>query len=188
MFEALDDIGTKGTLTVMLISIMVIFMSGLFFAGTYFLMDTVQTKFLDVDCDIPNNLYVDNCQELFDLSINPFLDLKDILIWFSYFFIFALVIAMLLLGYKSGKNPVMIGVLLLITIVFTYLGIEMSNIYRTLLENPFMYSILQPFTIYNKIMLNFPWFIGFLGLLSMALSIVNYQRTSINTPTSDLNY
>jgi len=116
------------------------------------------------------------------------LNLKPIIILFSYLFIFSLVFAMVLLGYKNGENPVMIGVIFIITAVFTYFGLEISNIYRGMLTSEYFYQMMTPFTIYNKIMLNFPWFIAFVGLASLTLSIVNYQRARVNTPTSDLNY
>lgn len=184
----LEDMQNKGSVVVMLLSIAAIFLSGIFFGITYFLMDTVDVALQDIDCEIPDNAYADNCQELLEISIYPFLALKSILVWFSYFFIFTLVIGMLVVGYNSGNSPAMMGLLLVVTLVMTYVGIEMSNIYRTLLENPTMLSMMTDFNIYNKVMLNFPLFIAIVGLASMALGIVNYQKARVNTPTSDLDY
>ena len=183
-----DFLENKGSLYAILIAIFVIFISGLFFGVSYYVMDTVQTQLETVECDIPNNLYFDDCQGMFALSIYPMLGLKSIFVWFSYIFIFALVLGILVLGYKSGKSPMMVGFLFVITLVFTYLGIEVSNIYRNMLTNDIIYSMLTPFPIYNKIMLNFPWFIGFVGLLSMALSIVNFQRSKVNAGSTELDY
>jgi len=44
------------------------------------------------------------------------------------------------------------------------------------------------FTVYNRVMLYFPWFVFFVGLMSVLLSIVNYQRTKTNNPREELNY
>jgi len=90
------------------------------------------------------------------------------------------------MSYKSGKSPAMMPVLILTTILFTYLGIELSNAYRVMLENPLFFSMMTPFNIYNKIILNFPWFIGVIGLITSGISIVNYQKVKPNS--GDLDY
>lgn len=170
----------------MILSIMAIFFSGIFFGGTYFLFDTLDDSLHGIDCTIEDNVYFDTCQDWFELAIYPFLGLRSIIIWFSYFFIFALVIGMFVMSYKSGKSPVMMPVLILITILFTYLGIELSNAYRVMLDNPLFFSMMTPFNIYNKIILNFPWFIGVIGLITSGISIVNYQKVKPNS--GDLDY
>ena len=83
-----------------------------------------------------------------------------------------------------------LGLLIVFVIILTYFGIEISNIYRTMLEIEVFNDIMTPFTVYNKVMLNFPWFSFLVGLLSVTLGIVNYQRTTVNQiPTRDeLNY
>lgn len=165
-----------------------IFIGGALMGITYFIMDYTETQFRDIDCEIPNNVFFDNCQDMFELSVYPFFALKNIIVWFNYFFIFAVVLGMLIVGYQSGKNPALIGMLLIFSIFITYLGIELSNAYRTMIENPLFYSMMTEFTIYNKIMLNFPVFIGVISILSVLLSIVNFQKARVNTPTSDLDY
>jgi hypothetical protein len=151
-------------------------------------MDSVQTAFETTDCVIENNVLVSSCQELFALGLYPFLALKDILVWVSFFFIFALVLGMLVLGYKSGKSPVLMGYLLVIVIVMTYLSIHISNIYRELLANEVFRGLVVNFTVYNRIMMYFPWFIFIITLLATMLGIVNYQKSSVNSKTDDLNY
>jgi len=47
---------------------------------------------------------------------------------------------------------------------------------------------MTPFVVYNKIMLYFPWFIFFTGILSVMLSIVNFQKTYVNKGSDALNY
>jgi hypothetical protein len=182
----LDSIQSRGGLIAIVMSILAIFLSGLFFGGTYFIFTTVQDSLEGVDCVITDNVYFDTCQDWFAMSIYPFLSLKSIIVWFSYFFIFALVLGMFVMSYKSGKSPALIGVLILSTFVLAYFGIELSNVYRTMLDNPLFYEMMTPFNIYNKIMINFPWFIGIIGLLTSGISIVNYQKVKPNE--GDLDY
>lgn len=182
------DVASRGSLYVIIMSIMAIFLSGIFFGATYYVLDTVEDAFRASDCTISNNVYVDSCQDLWELSLYPFFALKELLIWFSFFFIFALTLGMLVLGYKSGKSPVLLGLLIVFVIVLTYGSIEISNIYRTMLETDIFRTMMLQFTVYNKIMMNFPWFIFVVSLLSVLLSIVNYQRTKVNSSEDELNY
>jgi len=92
---------------------------------------------------------------------------------------------MLVAGYQSGKSPVLLGVLILFVVIITYAGIEFANIYRTMLEVPAFLSMVTPFVIYNKIMLNFPWFVFITGLFSAILGIVNFQRSNVNDVTPE---
>lgn len=188
MFEALDDIKKYGSVITIVISFILIAISGALMGFTYYTLETVQTGFESTDCVIQNNTLVESCQDLWTISIYPFLNLKDVLIWFSFFFIFALVIGMLLYGYQSGKSPVMMGVLMVFIIGLTYLSIEISNMYRTMLENEIFRNMMIDFTVYNKIMLNFPWFCFFVGLFSVTLSLVNYQKVKTNKFEEDLDY
>ena len=188
VFEGLDNIKQYGSITLVIISILAIFVSGIFFRATYYVMDITQTAFQANDRVIENNVYVGSCQDLWSLSVYPFLALKDILIWFSFFFIFALVLGMLIVGYQSGKSPVLLGLLVVFVMVITYLGILISNVFRTMLENDIFRAMMTDFTVYTKIMLNFPWFVFFVGLLSVMLSVVNYQKISVNQDTEINNF
>ena len=188
MIEVLDDLKKYGIFVAVLICIGFIACSGIFFGITYYIMDTTQTSFESMDCVIDNNTLVTSCQDLWDMSLYPFLALKEILIWFSYFFIFGLVIAMLILGYHSGKSPVLMGMMVVFIGGVTYLGIELSNMYRTMLENDMFRAMMVDFTVYNKIMLYFPWFCFFVGLFAVILSIVNFQRTIVNVEDKNLDY
>ena len=188
MFNSFEDVKRYGSLTIVILSIFAIFMSGIFFGITYYVMDVTEDAFESMDCVIENNVFVGSCQELWELSIYPFFALKDLLIWFSYFFIFALVIGLLILGYQSGKNPILLGLLVVFIIVLTYIGIEVSNVYRTMLETELFRTMMIEFTVYNKVMLYFPYFTFFVGLMSTLLSLVNYQRVKVNSSTEELNY
>ena len=188
MLDALDDMKKYGAVGAILISIFAILISGFFFGASYYVMENIETAFENTDCVIENNVFVENCQDLWELSIYPFLALREILVWFSFFFIFALVISILVLGYQSGNSPVLMGVLMVVIAVISYIAIEVSNIYRTLLENALFRDMMTEFTVYNKIMLYFPWFMFIVSLFALTMGIVNWQKTRVNTPTSDLNY
>ena len=188
MLESLDNFKKYGAIGAILISIFAILISGIFFGATYYVMDQVDTAFQNTDCVIENNVFVENCQELWDLSIYPFLALRELLVWISFFFIFALAMGILVLGYQSGKSPVLMGFLVLIVSVVSYLAIEVSNIYRTLLENEMFRNMMVEFTVYNKVILYFPWFIFIISLFAFMMGIVNWQRTRVNSPENELDY
>lgn len=188
MINPLLDLEKKGVYLSVFISIIVIFVSGLFFGVTYFVMDTTHDTFLTTDCVINDNVFVDSCQDLFGLALYPFLAMKSILIWSSFFFMFGLVFSLLILGYRSGSSPVMLGVMVVFIAGMTYFAILLGNIYRSLVDVAIFRDMMVPFTVYNKIMLNFPWFIFFVGLFAVVLGVVNFQKTSINTPEGELNY
>lgn len=172
----------KTPIVLMALSIIAIFLSGLFFSVSYYIIDQFQDKIEAVDCDLSATGHYSTCQEWFADTFYNVLNLKSFLITFSYIFIFVLVLGMLIVGYQTGGKPVYMGLYFIVVMVLTYGAILISNIHRTFLENSIVYDILQPFTIYNKIMLNFPWFVGFIGLISVGMSIVNYQRVKVNEP------
>ena len=183
-----NNVVSKGGIFLLVVSFIFIAVSGLFFAGVYFMMDNVNTAFLTANCDIANNSIVSNCQELWELSLYPFLALKEVLIWASFISIFALVAGLLIFGYQSGTRPTLLGFLVIVEILFTYGSLHIANIYRTLIENDIVRGMLSDFTVYNKIMLNFPWFVFIVSLFSLALGVVNWQRTNINTSANTLDY
>lgn len=176
------DPRNKSPIVLIIVSVIAIFVSGLFFGFSYFVMDQVQDSFEAVNCNIPSTDGYTTCQEWFEGTFYNILNLKGLLITFSYIFIFVLVLGMLVVGYRSGGKPVFMGIYWVVSLLLTYGALLISNVYRTFLENTIIYDMMQPFTIYNKIMLNFPWFVGFISLMSIGLSIVNYQRVKENTP------
>jgi len=188
MFESFEEYRDQGIVMVILLSVISIAVSGLWFGFLYFTLDSVNDAFLSVDCVIENNTLVSSCQELFSLALYPFLALKDVFVWVSFFFIFALVIGMLVLGYRSGKSPVLMGYLVVIVMAMTYLAIHISNIYRELLVNDVFRSMMVEFGVYNQIMMNFPWFVFIVTLMAALLGIVNYQKSAVNKETDDLDY
>lgn len=183
-----EDVMRYGNIAVIIVSLLAIAISGIFFGITYFFLDTIQTSMEGVSCDIPNNGIWSNCQEMFEMAAYPFLNLKDIFIWASFFFIFVLVIGLLVLGYQSGYKPVYLGFLALMELFITYGSLYVANIYGTLVSNSTINSIMTPFTVYNRIMLNFPRFVFVVSLFSIAFGLVNWQRTRVNTSDGELDY
>ena len=188
MFESFTKFRDKGLIMVILLGIISLALSGIWFGFVYFTMDSVHDAFLTTDCVIENNTLVDSCQDLFGLALYPFLALKDVLIWVSFFFIFALALGMLFLGYRSGTSPVLMGYLTVIVVVMTYLSIHIANIYQTLMANTIFRNMMVEFTVYNRIMQSFPWFIFIITLMSVLLGIVNYQKSAINSRQGNLEY
>ena len=113
MFDVLDNPRGKNSIILLMFSILLIFVSGIIFGILHYTMATAEVAFENSDCTIENNVYVSSCQDLWDLAIFPFLDLRSILVWGSFFYIFGITLSMLLIGYQSGKNPVLLGLLVL---------------------------------------------------------------------------
>jgi len=178
----------KSSIMLVVTGIILIAVSGLLFSGMYFFMDTVQNGLLSTDCTIQGNAFFDDCQEMFALAVYPFLNLKTVLVYLSFFSIFILTIGMLLIGYQSGTKHSLMGVLILIEIVIVYGAIEIANIYRTLLDNSVIQSAMIPFGVYNTVMLYFPWFVFIISLFSIALGIVNWQQSPVNRVNEELDY
>lgn len=182
-----DVSSSKGTIALVITGLLMIAVSGLFFAGIYFFMNTIQTGLLTTSCDIPGNVFFNDCAGMFEMIVYPFLNLKIILIYLSFFSIFILTIGMLLMGYKSGTNPALLGAFVLLEVIITYGSIHIANIYRLLLDNEIIRNAMIPFSVYNTIMLYFPWFVFIISLFALTLGIVNWQKTPVNK-VSELDY
>lgn len=184
----LNDMLKYGNIGVVLISIVLIAVSGLWFGFLYWGLDNIQSGFEGTDCTIEGNGLWSTCQEMWETALYPFLEMREILVWLSFLFIFTLVLAMLLLGYQSGFNPAMLGLLAAFELLLTYASLYVGNIFRVFISNETIRDMLVEFSVYNKIMMNFPWFVFIVSLFSIALGLVNWQRTRVNTSTSDLDY
>lgn len=183
-----DIRSAKSSITLIVTGIILIAISGLVFAGIYFFMDTIQDGLLSADCEISGNVFFTNCQEMWTMIVYPFLNLKVVLVYLSFFSIFILTIGMLLIGYQSGTKPSMLGVLVLIEILIVYGAIPISNIYRTLLDNEIIRNAMIPFKVYNTLMLYFPWFVFIISLFALILGVVNWQRSPVNRVSDELDY
>lgn len=184
----LNDMLRYGNIGVVLISLVMIAASGIFFAFAYWGLDTLQDGFEGTECVITNNSFASSCQDLWAKALYPFLEMREIFLWLSIFFIFVLVISMLMLGYQSGFKPATLGFLAMFELLITYGSLYVANIYRIFAANDVLRGMLSPFTVYNKVMLNFPWFVFVVSLFSIALGIVNWQRARTNTATGELDY
>jgi len=178
----------KSGMILVITGIILIAISGLFFSGIYFIMDTTQDSLLSSNCVIEGNVFFDDCQGMWALAVYPFLSLKTILVYLSFFSIFILTIGMLLIGYKSGTKPSLLGVLVLIEILIVYGSIHIANIYITLLDNEIIRNAMIPFRVYNTFMLYFPWFVFIISLFSLVLGVVNWQRSPVNKDMGELDY
>lgn len=167
----------------------VIIASGLVLGIIGYMMEVTNTALLGTNCTISGNTLVGSCQELFSLSVYPFLALRTLFIWISYFAIFASVIGILVAGYSSGTSPVMMGLMVLIDSIMVYVSIYVSNMYRTLLENDIIRYAVADYSVYNRVMLYLPWFFFIVSIFAIMISIVNYQKVRVNGGgTSSLDY
>lgn len=167
---------TKKQLLYNTLAVFAIFLSGLFMALSYYVLTAIEAALTSVNCLIPNNLYFSTCQEWFALSIYPALELRYILLFASYFYIFGIVIGLFYIGFKTRKHPSLFVVHMILSIIFGYLALEISNVYRILLQNPLMYEVLTPFVIYNKIMIYFPQFIFFVIFVSGIIGLMGIAK------------
>jgi len=161
-----------------IIVMFIIAVSGFFMAISYFIMQTLETAFRSVDCLIPQNIYFESCQEWFTMVLYPVLELKSLFIFASYFFIFGIVFGLFYMGFRTKKHPALLIVHIISSIIIGYLAIEIGNIYRLLISNPFMYDMMIPFVIYNKIMLYFPQFMFFIIFLSGIIGFMGVFKSS----------
>jgi hypothetical protein len=183
-----DVSSTKSSITLVITGLILMAISGLFFAGIYFFMDTVNDSLLATNCVISGNVFFSDCQGMWALAVYPILQLKSVLVYLSFFSIFILTIGMLLFGYKSGTSPALMGVLVLVELLITYGAIHIANIYRTLLDNEIIRNAMIPFGVYNTVTLYFPWFVFIISLFSLTLGIVNWQKSPVNNASEELNY
>ena len=182
----LEEIGN--TAKTMGLALALIIISGIGMGLIYYAMDVTADHLGDVHCTIENNVFVSDCQELFNLGFYPFLALRTLIVALNIVFVLGLTAGILLLGYQSGKSPWTIGILILLSLVMTYLSLHVSNYYQDLLANEIFYAAMLNFTVYNKIMLNLPWFVFIVSIVSAMLSIVNYQKSPVNVSRDTLNY
>lgn len=182
----LEGIAQSSFMSIMVM--MLIFISGLLMSISYWVLGKLQTAFEGVNCLIVNNVYFDTCQEWFMLSIYPALQLKTLLIWFSYFYIFGLIFGLFYIGWKVRKHPSLMSVHVVLSIVVAYLSIEIANVYRTLLQNEFLYNVFQPFVIYNKIMLYLPTFMFTAIFLSGLLGFFGFWKDKSTEGNDEMAY
>jgi hypothetical protein len=104
------------------------------------------------------------------------------------FMVFAFIIALAITAYMSSKTPIYFVVHLLFTVLMTYFCILLSNMYRELLTNPFINSIMVDFVIYNKLMFFLPQILFFTSLVFGVISFINIIKPQNPDASSGVNY
>lgn len=187
--------GIFSNLTLMVIFLIVVSVSGLFAGLVYYGMNTLKVTLLTVDFPLPiednstaSELNMTHFQDILELVVYPILDLKDSLPYLTYFMVFGFIIALGMTAYLTTKNPLFFVLHLLFTFLMTYFCIILSNNYAGLLTNPFINTLMVDFTIYNKLMLYLPQVVFFTSLLFGIISFVNVIKPQNNYSATGLNY
>lgn len=174
-----ENMTDKPALYSLLFGIIFMLVGGLFFGAGSLMLNKIQEGFDGLDCDNEEVAVV--CDAIDLVFLAPLTALNGILVNISYLFIFLLILGMLMVGYNSGSSPKNIGFLIAGVFGVTYISIILSNIYYDLLTEPLFMEMMSEFVLFNKIILNFPWFTFIIGIISVMLSVVNYQRASVNS-------
>lgn len=174
---------------ILIIFLVATFVSGILAAIIYYDMEIMDSTLHQVDFQIPiqdnstvNNEYknISTFQDILEVVVYPVLELRYSLPYLTYFMIFGLIMAMFVTAYISSKNPVFFVLHILFLLVVTYFCNILSNAYQTILENPFMNTLLVNFQIYNKVMLYLPQIIFFTGLLFGVIAFINLLKPQSN--------
>ncbi len=86
--------------------------------------------------------------------------------------IVAYMLSTLIVAYFSSKHPIWIFVYLLITIMFVIFSVYISNSYETMKQNATIAQIVSGFSASEIIIQYLPYWVAFIGLVGMAVSIV----------------
>lgn len=184
-------------LIVLIVFIVVALASGLLAGVIYFQMGTLENALQGVNFQIPTQVNhtseyanITDFQDILGIVVYPLLGLKSSLPYLTYFMIFGMIIALGMLSYMTSKNPIFFVLHLLFTLVMTYFTIILSNTYSKLLENTFVNSMMQPFPIYNKMMLYLPQVFFFTSLIFALISFIMIIKPQSNNYANQttLNY
>jgi len=166
--------------TMLITFLVIVFVSGILAGVIYYDMELIDSTLQTVNFPLPleNNatavsLNVTDFQGILNITVYPILGLRTSLPYLVYFMIFGLIIALGMTAYLSSKNPIFFVLHILFTSLITYFSLILSNTYMTLLNNPFINSMMLPFSIYNKVMLYLPQIIFFTSLLFGVIAFVN---------------
>lgn len=193
----MDEKNIFNNLTVLILFIVVSFVSGILAGVIYYDLNVIEGVLQTVDFNIPievnhTNTYANltTFQDILGIVIYPILGLKTSLPYLVYFMIFAMIIALGMLSYMTAKNPIFFILHLLYTLVMTYFCIILSNNYSDLLENVFINAMMQPFAIYNKLMIYLPQVFFFTSLVFALISFIMVIKPKSNAygNQSSLNY
>lgn len=154
-------------------------------------MGELETAIGLIDFEVPTNSSGNftSFQDFADVILYPILGLRESLPYISYFFIFAMVLLFVLMGYISQQRPILFVPYVLILIVYSVVCITISNAYEQLLTNPFILNMMIEYYIFNKIMLYLPQFVFFSGLVIGGIFAMNsVKRRQLSSEYETLNY
>lgn len=176
----------------MLVFLSITTVSGVLGGLIYFDMNILEDNLLTVNFDIPreNNISsnITDFQDIMEIVVYPFLELRESIIYLTYFMVFGFIISLGIVAYLSTKNPVFFVVHLLYTLAITYFSFILSNAYINMLTQPFLNSLMTPFVVYNKIMLYLPQVVFFTSLLFGAISFISIIKPQSQFSNMGINY
>ena len=186
-----------GNFILLIMFLVVAVVSGILAGIIYYDMNTIDTVLHTVNFQIPientttlSNTSITDFQDILGIVVYPILGLKTSLPYLVYFMIFGFIIAMGISAYLSSKNPIFFVLHILFTSLITYFCIIISNVYVTLLKQPFINNMMVPFTIYNKVMLYLPQIVFFTSLVFGIIAFVSIMKPTSNAQgnQTSLNY
>lgn len=166
-------------LIMLVIFLVVISVGGLLAGMVYYSVNTLDSTLHTINFALPiqenstANGNLTDFQDILGLVVYPILELRDALPYLTYFMVFAFIIALGMTAYLSSKNPIFFVLHLLFTVLITYFCIILSNIYKTMMMQPFLNSMMLQFTIYNKLMFYLPQIVFLTSLVFGVISFIN---------------
>lgn len=154
---------------------------GILIGAIIYSMNTLKTELEKVDIDFSETSQYKNIQEIFGVYLYPILGLTNFLAILCHIYIIFLAIGFWIMAYKIGTKPVYLGLSIIFLILSTWLGTIISNYYVDMMDIDVMPLLVADLTYYNFFMSNFPWFVFLIGLVGIIISLVNFQKPSVNT-------
>lgn len=196
MMNKKGQAGMFSNFVVLIIFLVVATVGGILAGVIYYDMGLMDSTLHTVDFAIPievnstvaNATQVNTFQDILGITVYPILGLRTALPYLAYFMIFAFIIAMAITAYVSSRNPIFFVLHILFTMLITYFCFILSNVYITLLQNPFINQMMINFTIYNKLMIYLPQIMFFTSLLFGVISFINLMKPQTNYNVTGLQY
>lgn len=182
-----------GNIVLLVIFLVIISVGGLLAGMLYFDMNILDSALRPINFTLPiqemsQSGNMTTLQDVLGITVYPLLGLRTTLPYLTYFMVFAFIIALGMVAYLSSKTPVFFTLHVLFTILITYFSIILSNTYKELISNPFINSMMLPFTIYNKLMLYLPQIIFFTSLVFGVIAFINLIKPQTNESSNQVNY
>lgn len=156
--------------------------SGIALGTTGYVLESYQNALELVDVDIPTlndeNATFQNMQDFFEVMLYPMLEVRNTYQYISYFLIFGSIGLLIFIAFKSSKHPIYFVPYSIALIIITYICMVLSNSYESLLNDAIFRSFMVEYSVYNKVMIYLPEFIGFTGVIIGVISTIGIIRTS----------